>query len=416
MLKNKAKWRIIAAGIIGNVIEYYDFALIGFLSTTMAILFFPSNNHFLSLLGSFGAFAAGMIARPIGALFFGHIGDKIDRKYALFASLILMALPTFLIGFLPTYSDIGIFAPILLVALRIVQGFSVGGEYASSIVYLVEEAPQNRENLYGSFVSLGAKLGMAIGSGFCGFLLYYYGEKEILEWSWRVPFWASMVLSITGLILRAGLESSYESPKSSKIPLFEIFKNYRTIFWQYLIVTSAIWMLYYTLFIYLPVWLESYADIDKSTASKLNTYSITLGFIFIPIMAIIADKIGSIRLIKLSAFLTVLLIIPLFMVMSTGDIALVTIAISIMTILLCAFQAPIFATVVNAMPNHNYRASFTAVILGSAAGVVGGSTPALMATVIKISSLSIAPAFLIAIFAAFGLWAIFKLASFKIEK
>lgn len=414
MSKHREKWRIIAAGIIGNVIEYYDFALIGFLSTTIAILFFPSDNRFLSLLGSFGAFAAGMVARPIGAVFFGHIGDKIDRKYALFASLILMALPTFLIGFLPTYSDIGILAPILLVALRLIQGFSVGGEYASSIVYLVEEAPQNRQNLYGSFVSLGAKLGMAIGSGFCGFLLYYFGENEILKWAWRVPFWASMALSIAGLMLRAGLESSYKPPKSSKIPLFEIFKNYRSIFWQYLIIAGAIWIFYYTLFIYLPVWLESYAKLDKSTASKLNTYSITLGFIFIPIMAIVADKIGSIRVMKLSAFLTVLLIIPLFTAMSTGDIALVTIAISIMTILLCAFQAPIFATVVNAVPNHYYRASFTAVILGSAAGIIGGFTPALMATVTKISALSIAPAFLIAIFAAFGLWIISKMRNFKI--
>ncbi|MBD3807112.1 MAG: MFS transporter [Epsilonproteobacteria bacterium] len=415
-MKHKIKWRIIAAGIIGNVIEYYDFALIGFLSTTIAVLFFPSDNHFLSLLGSFGAFAAGMIARPVGAMFFGHLGDKINRKYALFASLILMALPTFLIGFLPTYKDIGVLAPILLVVLRLIQGFSVGGEYASSIVYLVEEAPQNRQNLYGSFVSLGAKLGMAIGSGFCGFLLYYYSKDAILEWAWRVPYLVSMVLAVIGFVLRAGLESNYESLKSDKIPLFEIFKNYRNIFWQYLIVASAIWMFYYTIFIYLPVWLESYANIDKTAVSKLNTYSIVLGVIFIPIMAIVADKIGSIKLIKVSALLTTLLITPLFIAMSIGNITLTTIAISIMTILLCAFQAPIFATVVNAISNHHYRASFTAVILGSAAGVVGGATPALMATVAKISGISIAPAFLITIFAAFALRAIFKATSFETQK
>ncbi len=416
MLKHKTKWRIVAAGIIGNVIEYYDFALIGFLAATIGTLFFPSDNHFLSILGSFGAFAAGMIMRPVGAIFFGHLGDKISRKHALFSSLVLMALPTFLIGFLPTFAQAGIIAPLLLVLLRMIQGFSVGGEYASSIVYLVEEASQNRQNLYGSFVSLGAKLGMAIGSGFCGLLLYYYGEKEILEWAWRVPFWASIVLAIVGLALRSSLEHSYTPIKSNKVPIVEILKNYQNIFWVFLVLASAIWMLYYTLFIYLPLWIESYGGIDKSTASTLNTYSIFLGVIFIPIMAIIADKIGSIKLIKLSAILITLLIIPLFITMSIGNIILTTIAISIMTILLCAFQAPIFATVVNAVPNHNYRASFTAVILGSAAGVVGGSTPALMATITKISGVSIAPAFLIAIFAAFGLWTVSKLASFKIEK
>jgi MHS family proline/betaine transporter-like MFS transporter len=176
------KVRLILAGVIGNVIEYYDFALIGFLAPIIGSLFFPSSNHFLSLLGSFGAFAAGMIARPLGAVFFGHIGDKVSRKHALFGSLILMALPTFLIGFLPTYAQIGIFAPILLVFLRLIQGFSVGGEYSSSIVYLVEEAPHGYQNLYGSFVSLGAKLGMTIGSAFYGLLLMLYGETWMLEW------------------------------------------------------------------------------------------------------------------------------------------------------------------------------------------------------------------------------------------
>jgi MHS family proline/betaine transporter-like MFS transporter len=397
MLKHKAKWRIISAGIIGNVIEYYDFALIGFLATAIGTLFFPSDNHFLSILGSLGAFAAGMIMRPVGALFFGHIGDKISRKYALFSSLILMALPTFLIGFLPTFAQAGIIAPLLLVLLRMIQGFSVGGEYASSIVYLVEEAPQGHKNLYGSFVSLGAKLGMAIGSGLCGLLLYYYGEKEILEWAWRVPFWASIVLAIIGLALRSSLEHSYTPIKSEKIPIVEILKNYQNIFWIFLVLASAIWMLYYTLFIYLPLWLENYGNITKSTASALNTYSIILGVIFIPIMAVIADKIGSIKLIKLSAVLTTLLIIPLFTMMSIGNIALSAIAISAMTILLCAFQAPIFAAVVNAVGEHGYRASFTAVILGSAAGIVGGSTPALMATVTALSGIPTTPAFLIAI-------------------
>ena len=133
----RSKKKIIAAGIIGNVIEYYDFALIGFLAVMMGNLFFPSTDPFLSLLGSFGAFAAGMIMRPVGALVFGHIGDRVGRRFALMSSLVLMALPTFLIGFLPTYAQIGMMAPILLVALRMIQGLSVGGEYASSIVYLV---------------------------------------------------------------------------------------------------------------------------------------------------------------------------------------------------------------------------------------------------------------------------------------
>jgi MHS family proline/betaine transporter-like MFS transporter len=413
MLKHKAKWRIIAAGIIGNVIEYYDFALIGFLAPVVGALFFPSNNEFLSILGSLGAFAAGMIMRPIGAIVFGHIGDKKNRKHALFGSLILMALPTFFIGFLPTFAQIGIAAPVLLVILRMIQGFSVGGEYASSIVYLVEEAPKDHQNLYGSFVSLGAKLGMAIGSAMCGFLLLYYGEKEILEWAWRVPFLASMVLAIIGLMLRRSLENNYEAPKSKQIPLFEILKNFRYVFWSFLILASAIWMLYYTLFIYLPLWLETYGGLSKKSASGLNTFSIVLGVILIPTFALIADKIGSLKLIKISAISTAIFILPIFWIMTKGDMVLTSIAVTLMTTILCAFQAPIFALTVNALPIHNYRASFTAIILGSAAGIVGGSTPALMATITKISGMPTAPAFLIALFAIIGWRALGKISSLQ---
>ncbi|MBN2721636.1 MAG: MFS transporter [Campylobacterales bacterium] len=413
MLIHLSKWRIIAAGIIGNVIEYYDFALIGFLAVIMGQLFFPSTDPFLSLLGSFGAFAAGMVMRPIGAIFFGHIGDKIGRKHALIGSLVMMALPTFLIGFLPTYAEIGIMAPIILVGLRMIQGFSVGGEYASSIVYLVEESPQGHANLYGSFVSLGAKLGMAIGAGFCGILLGYLGEDIMLEWGWRIPFWSSMALALIGVYLRRHLTDNYIAPKTKEIPILKILKHHRREFWLFLALASAIWMLYYTLFVYMPVWLEFYAGLDKATSSYINTYSIVLGVIFIPIMAIIADRVGSLRLMRISAIATAASIIPIFLLMTTQDMYAILPAISIMTLLLCAFQAPIFAATVSAISTHNYRASFTAVILGSAAGIVGGSTPALMTAVTKISGEPLSPAFLIAVFAIIGWWAADRILSLR---
>ena len=396
---HRKKARIISAGIIGNVIEYYDFAIIGFMAVIMGQLFFPSNDPFLSLLGSFGAFAAGMIMRPVGAIFFGHIGDKISRKYALLASLLMMALPTFLIGFLPTYAQIGLLAPILLILLRMIQGFSVGGEYASSIVYLVESSPEGNQNLYGSFVSLGAKLGMAIGAGFCGWLIAYYGDNAMLEWAWRIPFWASILLALFGLYLRQHLSDEYKAPKSKEIPIVQILKYHRTAFYKYLILASAIWLFYYTLFIYLPIWLQKYGGLTKHISSSLNTYSIILGVIFIPIMAIIADRIGSHKLMRYTMIAIAILIIPIFMLLISGDIYLVVFALSLMTILLCAFQAPIFAATVNAISHHEYRASFTAVILGSAAGIVGGTTPALMTLLTKITNEPLAPAILIALFA-----------------
>lgn len=391
------KQKIIAAGIIGNIIEYYDFALIGFLAVMMGNLFFPSTNPFLSLLGSFGAFAAGMIMRPIGAAIFGHIGDRIGRRFALISSLVLMALPTFLIGFLPTYAQIGIMAPVLLVVLRMIQGLSVGGEYASSIVYLVEQSSPGRQNLYGSFVSVGAKIGMALGSGLCGGLLWYLGEDAMGDWGWRIPFILSIFIAMTGIYLRRGLSDDYQPNEEKIIPIVAIFRHHRKAFLQFLIVASVIWMFYYTLFIYLPIWLEGSAGLSKVQSGQINTFSIIMGVIFIPMMAILADKIGSIRVMKIAALATAAGIFPLLYVMMHGGFFGALVATSLMVILLCAYQAPIFAATVHGIDHHGFRASFTALILGSAAGIVGGITPALMTSLVELSHDPYAPAYLIGV-------------------
>jgi len=397
-----SKRKIIAAGIIGNILEYYDFALIGFLAVIMGNLFFPSHDPFLSLLGAFGAFAAGMIMRPIGALIFGHIGDRIGRRFALMSSLIMMAFPTFLIGFLPTYNQVGMAAPILLLLLRMIQGLSVGGEYASSIVYLVEQSPQKHQNLYGSFVSVGAKIGMAIGSGFCGILLWYIGDEAMAEWGWRIPFWSSIIIASAGLYLRRNLTDDYIPNEDRTIPSVAILKYHRKEFLQFLTIASSIWIFYYTVFIYLPIWLEWNAGLSKVQAGQINTISIAAAIILIPGMAIIADKIGALHLMKITSILVVGMVFPLFYGMSVGGYWGALVGTIGLVLLLCSFQAPIFASTVNALSHHGYRASFTALILGSAAGIVGGVTPALMTTLTEISGDPFAPAFVIIITSAIG--------------
>jgi MHS family proline/betaine transporter-like MFS transporter len=403
----RSKKKIIAAGIIGNVIEYYDFALIGFLAVMMGNLFFPSTNPFLSLLGSFGAFAAGMIMRPVGALIFGHIGDRVSRRTALMSSLIMMAFPTFLIGFLPTYAQIGLLAPILLVVLRMIQGLSVGGEYASSIVYLVEQSSHNRQNLYGSFVSVGAKIGMALGSGFCGALLWYIGADAMGEWGWRIPFLGSIVIAAAGLYLRRNLSDNYEPSEDKTVPIVAILRHHRREFWQFLTIASAIWVFYYTVFIYLPIWLEGSAGLSKAEAGQINTISIVVGVIFIPLMAMVADKIGSLRLMRLTAITLAISVYPLFYWMSIGGYWGALGGTIGLVILLCSFQSPIFASTVNALRYHGYRASFTAVILGSAAGIVGGITPAMMTSITQLSGNPYAPSYIIAIASAIG-WVVLR--------
>ncbi|HQS66909.1 MAG TPA: MFS transporter [Sulfuricurvum sp.] len=401
------KQKIIAAGIIGNIIEYYDFALIGFLAVMMGNLFFPSTSPFLSLLGSFGAFAAGMIMRPVGAAIFGHIGDRVGRRFALISSLVLMALPTFLIGFLPTYAQIGIMAPILLVSLRMIQGLSVGGEYASSIVYLVEQAGAGRQNLYGSFVSVGAKIGMALGSSLCGGLLWYLGEDTMGEWGWRIPFILSIFIAMIGIYLRRGLIDDYEPSEEKLVPIVAIFRHHRKVFGKFLIVASVVWMFYYTLFIYLPIWLEGSAGLSKMQSGQINTFSIIMGVVFIPLMAMLADKIGSLRVMKIAALSSAVTIFPLLYMMIHGGFLGALIATAAMVVLLCAYQAPIFAATVMGIDHHGFRASFTALILGSAAGIVGGITPALMTSLVELTHNPYSPAYLIGLSSLIA-WSVLK--------
>jgi MHS family proline/betaine transporter-like MFS transporter len=176
------------SGMVGNILEWYDFTLYGYLAVILSQLFFPSENETVSLLASFGAFAVGFFFRPLGSVLFGYIGDKYGRKKALIISIFLMAIPTFLIGLLPTYQQIGILAPILLTFFRILQGLSTGGEYTTSVTFVVEHAPKDRRGFFGSINLLGAVIGIMFGSLMGAFLTSTFDKETLLDWGWRVGF------------------------------------------------------------------------------------------------------------------------------------------------------------------------------------------------------------------------------------
>ncbi len=383
------KTKTIAAGVIGNTIEYYDFALIGFLASAIGANFFPSSDPSLSVLWAFAAFAAGMVMRPIGGAIFGHIGDKSSRKKALLLSLALMTLPTFIIGLLPTYAQIGITAPILLVLMRLIQGISVGGEYASSIVYLVEQAPDGKKNFFGAFVSAGAKAGMMLGSSVCGAMLWALDAEAMNDWGWRVPFLLSLPLLLCGVWLRRTLEDDFEPKEESTPPILELAREHKALFGLLLAVASAIWVQYYFVFIYLPTWLQGAAGITAKEASGISTVIIFSVLAGVFAAAHLSDKKGGWSVLKAAVILSALLSYPALWLMSNGFIwsgALLSGAI------LATLQAPIYATVPLSLPRH-LRASGSALVFGVAAGVVGGLTPLALGWLVRTSGSHIAPAF-----------------------
>src|ERR1700674_5496744 len=226
--------RVIFASSLGTIFEWYDFYLYAILAPFFAALFFPPQNQTAALLGAFGAYAAGFLVRPFGALVFGRIGDLVGRKYTFLITIVIMGFSTFAVGLLPTYQAIGWLAPILLVSLRLLQGLALGGEYGGAATYVAEHAPQNQRGYDTSWIQTTATLGF-----FLALLVIYLCRftgwmepKDFAEWGWRIPFLVSLVLLIFSVYIRLKLN---ESPvfqrmkaegKGSKAPLRDSFLKY----------------------------------------------------------------------------------------------------------------------------------------------------------------------------------------------
>src|SRR5262249_22763308 len=208
MTNSPSPARMIGAGVIGNVLEWYDFAIYGFFAAQIGHAFFPAQDKVAQLLSAFGIFAIGYIMRPLGGIVTGYIGDRLGRRAALSFSVAAMALPTFLVGVLPGYQTLGLMAPVLLTALRVIQGLSVGGEYTTSMVFLVERAPPGRRGVMGAICSSGADIGILLGSATGTVLAASMSADTLAEWGWRLPFLFGLVVGIAGFALRRGIEEA----------------------------------------------------------------------------------------------------------------------------------------------------------------------------------------------------------------
>src|SRR5919199_2850960 len=207
--------QIIVASLIGNVMEWYDFAVYGYFAVAFGTSFFPADDPVASTLAAFGVFAAGFLARPLGGVLFGHVGDRLGRKRALEASVALMAVPTVLIGLLPTYAQIGALAGLSLVVLRLMQGLAVGGEFTTSIVYVVEHADAARRGRHGSWMVVGATAGILLGSAVGALMANLLPADTLAAWGWRVPFLLGAAVAAIGFWLRRRLP---EPPVTGPFP------------------------------------------------------------------------------------------------------------------------------------------------------------------------------------------------------
>ena len=387
--KNKPKpFLNLFAATSGNIIEFYDFVLYGFLSIHLSHLFFPSYlDNDVKLLYSLSVFAVGFLTRPIGAFLFGYIGDKFGRKKSFTTSVLLMSVSTLLIGCLPTFEEIGILAPCLLIILRLSQGLSVGGEYNGAGIFAIEHA-KKRKVFSGAITTVGANFGALLGAGTAEILL----QDFMPSYAWRFGFFLGGALGLSCYFLRKNLE---ETPDFLRMKVNGLKKIIIKDHWKTLLSVVFIGgfagATYYFSIIYFKTYLVNSSLIDEKYLPIIGPTMILMIMGFTLFFGYLGDKISPYRIMKIGILLNCLFLLPIFYMMSLcATPVMIFSSIALLAFLHSFFVAPSQAILVNSFPAE-YR--FRLVSFGFAIGMcfLGGTTPAISQYLINLTEISMSP-------------------------
>ncbi|MDQ8030635.1 MFS transporter [Bordetella genomosp. 1] len=325
--------RVSVATVVGTAVEAFDFLAYG---TAAALvfnkIFFPQFDPLTGTLAAFAAFASGMLARPIGGILFGHFGDRIGRKSMLTLSLLMMGICTVLIGLLPTYAQIGVWAPILLVLLRVGQGLSFGGEMGGAMLMAVEHAPPRWKALFGSLPLVGAPLGILLSVGAFA-LVTRLPEADFLSWGWRLPFLASAVLIVVGFLIRRGIDESpdFARVKSQrtqvKLPVAELVRKHGKALLLCIGCKLAEVTLIYTFLVFSVSYAVSTLGFARSDALHALLYGAAVLTFTIPLFGVLGDRYGARRVCGWGGMLLALMAIPIFMAVGSGSLFAYSVAV-----------------------------------------------------------------------------------------
>jgi MFS family permease len=324
VVDKKTLWTVIWASSVGTLIEWYDFYIFGMLAKTMGEAFFPSANETASLMSALATFAAGFLVRPFGALVFGRLGDIVGRKYTFLLTLILMGGSTFLVGCIPSYATWGIFAPLSLLTLRLIQGLALGGEYGGAATYVAEHAPANRRGYYTSWIQTTATLGLFLALGVIVLVRHFMGVTAFTEWGWRIPFLISAILVVVSIYIRLRMNESpafaklKKEGKTSTNPLKESFGNkfnFKMVLLALFGATAGQGVVWYTGQFYAQSFLENVCKVEFEQNRNIMICALLLmtgGFV---LFGGLSDKYGRKFIMMLGMALAIFLYRPLFSAM-----------------------------------------------------------------------------------------------------
>ncbi len=372
--------KIIIAGMLGNGLEWYDYALYAYMTLIISKLFFPVGNESVHLLATLGIFAVGFIARPFGGILFGSIGDRFGRRAALVLSIFMMAVPTGCIGLLPTYAMIGIWAPILLTLIRVLQGLSLGGAFCGAMTFLVEHAPQKQRGLIGSTSIASICIGFLLGSLVSLLVKLPLSDAQFESWGWRIPFLLGVIIGFVGFYIREHCDESpaYTAAKEngtlSKTPVRDaLTQEFRHIA-QSIGIYMTVTMPFYLVSAYFITFSEHSLGRTTQEALLLNTVNMLVLFVVAPISAWLSDRVGRKKILMIGAALFLFAGYPLFTLLQQPEFGLIMLAQALFAALVGFYTGPVPTLLVEIFPTR-VRYTGMAMSYNVSAAVFGGTAP-----------------------------------------
>lgn len=385
-MDKKLRRKVLSASLIGSSIEWFDFFLYAAVASIIFnTQFFVTDDAFLSTILAYFGLALSFFIRPLGGVIFAHIGDRVGRKKTLIITLSLMGLATAGIGLLPTYAQIGVAAPLLLLLFRLIQGLGIGGEWGGALLLATEYAPKNQRGLFGSFPQMGIPIGLVLAYGFFFLLTWIMPEEMFLAWGWRIPFIFSLLLVIVGLLIRKGLDETpafvamqkeaAEKNEVRRLPIIEIFKKHPK---EVLITTGAKFVETGPFYIF-TTFIVGYGVASLDVSFEFMMLSImavsVLTTIMIPVMGSLSDRVGRRKMFLIGAAAMLLYAFPYFFIVNTHEPMLVILATFIGLVVIWPPITAILGTMFSESFSKEVR--YTGVTLGYQIGaaVAGGSAP-----------------------------------------
>jgi MFS transporter, MHS family, proline/betaine transporter len=407
--------RTVGGTSFGNLMEWYGFGIFAFLVPALSQVFFPASGA-SGLLATFAMFAAAFVIRPIGGLVFGMLGDRIGRKGVLATTMITMALATLAIGLLPSYATIGIWAPILLLVARLVQGFSTGGEYAGAMTYLGEHAPDTQRGFLASWLEFSTLSGYVLGAAIVTGITALLSEQALTSWGWRIPFLLAGPLGLIGLYVRTRLEESpayeqyTENRGGDQDTLGEQFRNTVVKPWRLLLICAGLVLAYnvtnYMLTQYMPTYLSAELGVPKTPALMVVLAVMLILMVLVTFAGRFSDWIGRKPLIIAGCVSLVVLSAPAFLLIAEGSYALIFPGVLLIGLMLLCFSSTIPSTLPALFPT-SIRYGSLAIGFNNTVAMIGGTTPLIAESLVSATGSKLMPAILLVAAGGIGAVAIF---------